>query len=49
MAEAPGLEVICRGLSMVHSDAEMLATTAAVFDGLYEFRRRALLAGRDRS
>jgi hypothetical protein len=47
--EAAGLDVICRGLSMVRSDADMLTTTAAVFDGLYEFRRRALLAGRDPS
>jgi hypothetical protein len=47
--EAAGLDVICRGLSMVRSDDEVLAATATVFDGLYEFRRRALLAGRDPS
>ncbi|HMC52963.1 MAG TPA: chromate resistance protein ChrB domain-containing protein, partial [Acidimicrobiales bacterium] len=45
--EAPGLDVICRGLSMVAGDDEVLAVTAAVFDGLYEYRRRAMLAGRD--
>jgi len=47
--EAVGLDVLCRGLSMVRSDAEMLTATAALFDGLYEFRRRALLTGRDPS
>jgi hypothetical protein len=45
--EAPGLDVICRGLSMVRSDDEVLAVAAAVFDGLYEYRHRALLLGRD--
>ena len=47
--EAAGLDVICRGLSMVRSDDEVLQVTAVVFDGLYEFRRRALLVGRDPS
>ena len=45
--EAPGLDVICRGLSMVHDDAEVVAIAGAVFDGLYEHRRRALLLGRE--
>jgi len=45
--EAAGLDVICRGLSMVRDDDEVLAVAAAVFDGLYEYRRRALLLGRD--
>jgi hypothetical protein len=44
--EAAGLEVLCRGLSMVCSDDEILAVTRPLFDGLYEHRRRALLAGR---
>jgi hypothetical protein len=47
--EAPGLDVICRGLSMVRSDDEVLAVSAVVFDGIYEFRRRALLLGREPS
>jgi hypothetical protein len=47
--EAPGLDVVCRGLSMVHGDDEILAITAEVFNGLYEFRRRALLLGREPS
>ncbi|HEV8626352.1 MAG TPA: chromate resistance protein ChrB domain-containing protein [Acidimicrobiia bacterium] len=45
--EAPGLDVICRGLSMVHDDPEVLSVTAAMFDGLYEHRCRGLLLGRD--
>jgi hypothetical protein len=47
--EAPGLDVVCRGLSMVHSDDDVLAITRAVFDGLYEYRRRASLLGREPS
>ena len=47
--EAPGLDVVCRGLSMVRSDAEVLAVGGALFDGLYEYRRRALLLGREPS
>jgi len=47
--EAPGLDVICRGLSMVRDDDEVLRVAGAVFDGLYEYRRRALLLGRDPS
>ena len=45
--EAPGLDVLCRGLSMVGDDEVVLATTAVLFDGLYEYRKRALLLGRD--
>jgi len=46
--EAAGLDVICRGLSMVSTDDEqVLAVTGPVFDGLYEYRRRAMLLGRD--
>jgi hypothetical protein len=47
--EAVGLDVLCRGLSMVRPDPEVLTVAAAVFDGLYEYRRRALLLGRDPS
>ncbi len=47
--EAPGLDVICRGLSMVKDDTEVLAVGGAIFDGLYEHRRRALLLGREPS
>ncbi|HEY6798053.1 MAG TPA: chromate resistance protein ChrB domain-containing protein [Kineosporiaceae bacterium] len=45
--EAPGLDVLCRGLSMTGTDEATLAVTGPLFDGLYEHRRRALLVGRD--
>jgi hypothetical protein len=45
--EAQGLDVICRGLSMVAGDEKILAVTGPLFDGLYEYRRRALLLGRE--
>jgi hypothetical protein len=45
--EALGVDVICRGLSMVRTDEQILAVTGAIFDGLYEHRRRALLLGRE--
>jgi hypothetical protein len=45
--EAVGVDVICRGLSMVLPDVEVLAVTGPMFDGLYEHRRRALVLGRD--
>lgn len=45
--EAPGLDVLCRGLSMVADDDQVLAVTGPMFDGLYEHRRRAMLLGRD--
>ena len=46
--EAAGLDVICRGLSMIYDDDDaVLAVTDVIFDALYEHRRRALLLGRD--
>jgi hypothetical protein len=45
--EAAGFDVAVRGLSMVRSDEEILELTAPLFDGLYEFRRRAALLGRE--
>ena len=45
--EAAGLDVVCRGLSMVVGDDEILAVTGPLFDGLYEYRRRAMLLGRE--
>jgi hypothetical protein len=47
--EAPGLDVVCRGLSMVCDDREVLAVTGPLFDGLYEYRRRALMLGKEPS
>jgi hypothetical protein len=45
--EAAGLDVLLRGLSMVCDDEELLALATPLFDGLYEYRRRALLTGRE--
>jgi hypothetical protein len=45
--EARGVDVILRGLSMICDDERVLEITGPVFDGLYEFHRRALLLGRE--
>jgi hypothetical protein len=45
--EAPGLDVLMRGLSMVRSDQEVLALSAPLYDGLYEYVKRADLLGRE--
>lgn len=47
--EAPGLDVLLRGLSMVRGDKEVLAVSGPLFDGLYEYRARATLLGREPS
>jgi hypothetical protein len=47
--EAPGLDVLLRGLSMVRNDAEVLELSAPLFDGLYEYRKQAMLLGREPS
>jgi hypothetical protein len=47
--EAAGLDVFLRGLSMTNDDETMLALTGPRFDGLYEFKKRALLLGREPS
>lgn len=44
--EAPGLDVLLRGLSMMSSDERVIEIGAALFDRLYEYYRRALLLGR---
>jgi hypothetical protein len=46
-AEAAGLDVILRGLSLTCSDERTLAVSGPIFDGLYEFYRRQLLSGRE--
>jgi hypothetical protein len=46
-AEAAGLDALCRGLTLTLPDDEILSVTNRLFDGLYEYRRRALLLGRD--
>ena len=44
--DASGLDVICRGLSLVLDDERTLDVTAAIFDGLYEHRRQRLRGDR---
>jgi hypothetical protein len=44
--EAPGLDVVLRGLSLVCTDEQTLEHTTPVFDGLYEYHRRSLLLDR---
>jgi hypothetical protein len=45
--EASGLDVVLRGLSMIGDDEHTLIVTRPIFDGLYEFYRRAGLLGRE--
>ncbi len=45
--EAPGLDVLMRGLSMVRGDHEVLELSAPLYDGLYQYLKRAELLGRD--
>ena len=45
--EAPGLDVTLRGLSMIGDDKHTLTVTKSIFDGLYEYYRRAGLLGRE--
>jgi hypothetical protein len=45
--EAAGFDVALRGLSMVVEDERLLELTGPLFDGLYEFRKRALMLGRE--
>ena len=42
--EASGFDVILRSLSMVCTDDEVLVHTWPMFDGLYEYMRRGMLA-----
>jgi hypothetical protein len=45
--EAPGLDVVLRGLSMTQDDDSVLALTGPMFDGLYAYYRRGLLTGHE--
>jgi hypothetical protein len=47
--EAPGLDVLLRGLSMIRNDADVLRLSGPLFDGLYEYRKKATLLGREPS
>jgi hypothetical protein len=44
--EARGLDVVLRGLSMTRSDQQVIDLADPIFDGLYEYHRRAILLGR---
>jgi hypothetical protein len=45
--EARGLDVLLRGLSMVRSDHDVLDLSGPLYDGLYEYLKRAALLGRE--
>jgi hypothetical protein len=45
--EAAGLDVVLRGMSMIYADDSVVMLTGPVFDGLYEYHRRAGLLGRE--
>ncbi|MFG2524911.1 chromate resistance protein ChrB domain-containing protein [Streptomyces sp. NPDC048527] len=45
--EAPGLDATLRGLSMICDDERVLEVSGPLFDGLYEYHRRATLLGRE--
>jgi hypothetical protein len=45
--EAGGLDVLIRGLSMTLDDEGVLGITGPLFDGLYAFKQRAQMLGRE--
>ncbi len=45
--EGAGLDVIVRGLSMTLDDDELLRITGPLFDGLFAFKQRAQMLGRE--
>jgi len=45
--EAVGLDVLVRGLSMTLDDHAVLEVTGPLFDGLYAFKQRARMLGRE--
>ncbi|WP_055475583.1 chromate resistance protein ChrB domain-containing protein [Gordonia sp. HS-NH1] len=47
--EAPGLDVVLRGLSLSGDDTRTLQVADAIFDGLYEYYRQRTLTGREPS
>ncbi len=47
--EAPGLDIVLRGLSLTRSDHDILHLSGPVFDGIYEYCRQCLLLGREPS
>lgn len=47
--EAPGLDLVMRGLAMILADPDILRITGPVFDGIYQHCRYAILLGREPS
>ena len=47
--EAPGLDVVLRGLSMIGDDEHTMKVTKPIFDGLYEYFHREGMLGREPS
>ncbi len=45
--EAVGLDVLIRGLSITLADDRLLAVSVPLFDGLYAFKQRAQMLGRE--
>jgi hypothetical protein len=45
--EAPGLDVVLRGLSMTQDDEDVLLISRSLFDGLHDYYRRSLILGKD--
>lgn len=45
--EAAGLDVLVRGLSMTLDDEALLQVTGPLLDGLYAFKQRARMLGRE--
>ncbi|MGW6612242.1 chromate resistance protein ChrB domain-containing protein [Streptomyces erythrochromogenes] len=45
--EAPGLDVVLRGLSMTGDDTHTLAVATPIFNGLYEYYQRAASLGHE--
>ena len=42
--EAPGLDALMCGLSMVRDDHDVLAVSATLYDGLYAYRQRTVVS-----
>lgn len=42
--EAPGLDALMRGLSMVRDDHDVLALSALLYDGLYAYLQRTVMS-----
>lgn len=45
--EARGLDVLIRGMSMIANDDSLLELTTPMYDGLYEYLKRATLLGKE--